>query len=85
MYIFKRSKNKTPTFLNVFSDSFTPFKKVYFFKRLYLKHHNKQKINVFDRTSDTTEISFHINFEVVISTTLGPSKTFEFIKQLLNI
>ncbi|WP_262984136.1 hypothetical protein [Bacillus wiedmannii] len=34
---------------------------------------------------DTTEISFHVNFEVVISAVFGSTGLFEFIKQLLNI
>ncbi|MDA2550172.1 hypothetical protein [Bacillus cereus] len=37
------------------------------------------------KDSDTTEISFHVNFEVVISAVFGSTGLFEFIKQLLNI
>ncbi|HDR7713662.1 MULTISPECIES: hypothetical protein [Bacillus cereus group] len=37
----------------------------------------------YKKDSDTTEISFHVNFEVIISVVLGSTTTFEFIKQLL--
>ncbi|WP_257151620.1 hypothetical protein [Bacillus pseudomycoides] len=39
----------------------------------------------YKKDSDTTEISFHVNFEMLISAVLGSTATFEFIKQLLNI
>ncbi len=37
----------------------------------------------FKKDADTTEVYFHVNFEVIISTVLGSTATFEFIKQLL--
>ncbi|HDR8030869.1 MULTISPECIES: hypothetical protein [Bacillus cereus group] len=37
----------------------------------------------YKKDSDTTEMSFHVNFEVIISAVLGSSATFEVVKQLL--
>ncbi|MED1637364.1 hypothetical protein P4V01_10430 [Bacillus thuringiensis] len=37
----------------------------------------------YKKDSDTTEISFYVNFEVIISAVVGSGATFEFIKQLL--
>ncbi|HFT5904339.1 MULTISPECIES: hypothetical protein [Bacillus cereus group] len=39
----------------------------------------------YKKDSDTTEISFHVNFEVVISAVFGSTGLFEVIKRLLNI
>ncbi|MGE6403344.1 hypothetical protein [Bacillus cereus] len=39
----------------------------------------------YKKDSDTTEINFHVNFDVIISAVLGSTTTFEAIKQLLNI
>lgn len=37
----------------------------------------------YKKDSDTTEMYFHVNFEVIISAVLGSGATFEAIKQLL--
>ncbi|MDA2514147.1 hypothetical protein PDN74_27935 [Bacillus cereus] len=37
----------------------------------------------FKKDSDTTEMSFQVNFEVIISAVLGSSATFEVVKYLL--
>ena len=39
----------------------------------------------YKKDSDTTEISFQVNFEVIISAVFGSTGLFEVIKQLLNI
>ncbi|WIG44613.1 hypothetical protein [Bacillus toyonensis] len=39
----------------------------------------------YKKDSDTTEMSFHVNFEVIISAVFGSTGLFEVIKQLLNI
>ncbi|WP_276307306.1 hypothetical protein [Bacillus pseudomycoides] len=39
----------------------------------------------YKKDSDTTEIFFQVNFEVIISAVLGSTATFEAIKQFLNI
>lgn len=37
----------------------------------------------YKKDSDTTEIYFYVNFEVIISAVLGSGATFEVVKQLL--
>ncbi|BCC48711.1 hypothetical protein bcgnr5378_52150 [Bacillus cereus] len=37
----------------------------------------------YKKDSETTEISFHVNFEVIISAVVGSGTTFEVVKQLL--
>ncbi|MDZ4636139.1 hypothetical protein ORM80_15715 [Bacillus cereus] len=39
----------------------------------------------YKKDSKTTEVSLHVNFEVVISAVFGSTGLFEVIKQLLNI